>query len=216
MRAPGWYSDPDTGGTKYWDGFRWTGDTRARRRIFAAPAQDRRKGLRGLAVAACGILLSLVTWIGANQVAERPTGWGWFVILGLAVGIVGVAVGTYFLRGQGPTTDAVEARLARERQARADTDRRAAHLVRRAPRPAVTTRAARLGAEADPDKAKALKDLEELLYARKISDSEYQAAKEALSGTGLSAQLAQLAELHREGMLSEVEFAAARLRLLGL
>jgi hypothetical protein len=38
----GWYPDSETGGTKYWDGSRWTGDRRPRRRQFAAAASHRK------------------------------------------------------------------------------------------------------------------------------------------------------------------------------
>lgn len=214
MGARGWQQDPDTGGTEYWDGSRGTGFTRPRRKIFAAPAHDRHKGLRALAVGGCGIFLGLATWVGANQVADRPTGWGWFVILGLLVGIVGTAVGVYFLRGQGPTTDEVEDRLAKERKDRAETDRLAAQLVGRAPSPATETRVAEAKAMADPATLEAFRVLDKLFAAHQITRSGHEAAKERLLGTGVSAQLADLAEQYREGMMSETEFAAARLRLL--
>jgi hypothetical protein len=38
----GSYPDPESGGTKFWDGSRWTGDSRPRRKPFAAPASYRR------------------------------------------------------------------------------------------------------------------------------------------------------------------------------
>src|SRR5690349_14657077 len=35
----GWYPDPSTRGTAYWDGSRWTGDSRPRRRKCAAASK---------------------------------------------------------------------------------------------------------------------------------------------------------------------------------
>lgn len=152
----------------------------------------------------------MATWIGANQVAERSTGWGWFVILGLLVGIVGTAVGIYFLRGQGPTTDEVEYRLARERAGRAEDDRQAAQL-----NPAAESRAAQVRATADPDTLQSVNTLQKLFDAHVMTKSEHETAMEKLIGASLSAQLAQLNEQYGEGRLSEVQRAAAIQRLIG-
>lgn len=219
MRAPGWYPDHDTGGAEYWDGRRWTGDQRPRRRLFAAPAKEGRKGMIALALGGLGALLALVTWVGAKQEAERQSGWGWFVIFGLVVGIVGVAVGIYLLRGQGPTTEEVEARLARDREVQAQTDVRAANLLKqgkvgRAGLTPDVTEAARIDAITTLKTAGVIRELERLLYARQITDSEFRRARDLLFGPDLSAQIKVLDELYERGALSDAQYAAAVMKLL--
>lgn len=57
-------------------------------------------------------------------------------------------------------------------------------------------------------------------FTRAITDEEYEAAKKKLSGVQTLddsfAQIAKLAELHEAGVLGDVEFAAAKARVLGL
>lgn len=219
----GWYPDPDTGGTKYWDGSRWTGDTRPPRRPFAAEARED-VGWLVVMSGACFVLLIIM---GVFEGEITP-------IAALAsVPLICVAaggIGAYLLRGQGPTTQDVEARLAEEHKA-AQKKRRAANFasfatrlvgVRPSAAPAGgdMAEAARVNALADPETARALQNLQNLVYTRTITDKEYQAAKDKLlpaqSFTASLAQIEKLAELHRAGILGDVEFAAAKRRALGL
>lgn len=218
----GWYPDPDTGGTKYWDGSRWTGDTRPRRRPFAPAASSRETG--GLVILmGVGIIgLIFMGVFGDHSIAL--VGLLWVPWIAIAAGVVGV----YLLRGQGPTTAAVEKRLAERREAVEKAENQAAKMRRRGrsfigvniEAPDVAG-AAQVNAVANPETARALQNLQNLLYTQAISDDEYQAAKDKLLGVHPAtadsfAQITKLVELHRAGVLSDVEFAAAKARALGL
>lgn len=85
----------------------------------------------------------------------------------------------------------------------------------------VTT--AQINAVSNPQTARALQDLQNLLYTQAISDSEFQAAKDRLLRSDAARahsdaveQLEKLVELHQAGILNDVEFAAAKLKVLGL
>lgn len=76
---------------------------------------------------------------------------------------------------------------------------------------------------ADPETTKSLADLEKLLYTRVISHDEFKYAKELLfrshssqSTHDIAELLEKLSDLHEAGVLSEVEFTAAKLKALGL
>lgn len=217
----GWHPDPDTGGTRYWDGLRWTGDRRPPRKPFAAASSQ--SHLAG-AVAMGGASWSLLLWMGSMYVAA--------ILFGLAT----VAIGIYLLRGQGPSTQDVEARLAEEDKV-AKSRRRTANVATFAAgvgqffkRPQTTpasspnpdtTSAAQINAISNPETARALQNLQNLLYTRAITDQEFQAAKDRLLGAPAApsdsfTQIAQLAELHRAGILGDVEFAAAKAKALGI
>lgn len=86
-----------------------------------------------------------------------------------------------------------------------------------------TVSAAQVNAVSNPETAQALQELQKLLYTRAISDEEFQAAKDTLLRSEAARaqddafdQLLKLVELHEAGILSDVEFAAAKLRVLGL
>jgi hypothetical protein len=216
--SSGWYPDPHTGGTRYWDGTRWTGDGRPRRRSFAAEARDNDL-LRTIPSAG---FLAAVALLGLGAGGESPV----MVAIGVLV-VVGCAVATvYVLRGQGPTTKAVQERLAAERSAADKAARRAARS-RRGPLIGVNIEApdvagaAQVNAIANPETAQALQNLQNLRYTRAISDEEFAAAKDRLLGTRAAppdslAHVEKLVELHRAGVLSDVEFAAAKAKALGI
>lgn len=83
--------------------------------------------------------------------------------------------------------------------------------------------AAQISALSNPETARALQELQKLLYTQAISDQEFQAAKDKLlrSDEGRAQDdafehLQKLVELHEAGILNDVEFAAAKLKALGL
>lgn len=208
----GWYRDPETGGTKFWDGSRWSGDTRPRRRPFAAAADQRMLGIRVLGFG--GWFLPLSFFAGSINDGSLST-FGLFLTLFL-IGSFAWAFGVYLLRGRGPTTASVLLRLNVRKWATEQAEQKVADLLRRS-RPASTdaTAAARVKAIADPKTAQSLQDLQNLRYTGALTDQEYQIAKDHLLGTTVTS-LANLADLHQAGILSDFEFAAAKARALGL
>lgn len=154
------------------------------------------------------------------------------VLLGLVcvfvIGPATLATGLYFYRGQGPSTEDVEKRLDDQRDNANDSTRDAARFWRRG-RPLAdvhvaapdVARAAQVDAVANPETARALQNLQNLLYTQAISDEEYQQAKDRLLGVHPAiadsfVQITKLVELHQAGILSDLEFAAAKARVLGL
>lgn len=219
-----WYDDPATGGTKYWDGSRWTGDKRPRRRPFAAASNQRDMGLLAFFLGLCFTALIILGVFSDDENDQLPVAALAFVPL--ILGVCG-AIATYLIRGQGPATDAVEARLKKE-QENAKKQRRTANLAgiaamfgaRRSPASSTdqATDVARINAIADPNTSRALQNLQNLLYTRSITDAEFEAAKAKLLGNRTVAdsvaQIERLAELHRAGILSDLEFTAAKSRAL--
>lgn len=112
----GWKPDPETGGTRYWDGRRWTGDSRPARQSFAAQSAHLGWAIALLAVGGLSALGSPSNFFPRTAV-DRATGIettttagpGAFVI-SLIFGLACLAFGLYLLRGKGPTTKAVEAK----------------------------------------------------------------------------------------------------------
>ncbi len=230
----GWYPDPATGGTRYSDGSRWTGDTRPRRRTFAAAATHRGWGIGLIIFGVLSVLSSPGQFSQPEGTSSMSPVGAFFssILLGVAV----AAFGVYLIRGQGPTTKAVEERLAARRNA-ADAIERKVASTRQGPQaglgdltvnvaaPMQTDAAAvaQINALANPETAKALQNLQNLLYTQAISEEEYQAAKDRLLGaasapaqTDAFARVTRLAELHQAGILSDYEFAAAKARALGI
>lgn len=147
----GWYPDAARGGTKYWDGQKWTGDTRPPRRRFAAASQFRVAGcLTLLASAVPATLGVLAFWIPElslwsifrgppenflEEVArnvERAQGVDTAhavatAAVGLTIGACFAAVGVYLLRGRGPSTAAVIERIAENRRREQSEARQLAH-----------------------------------------------------------------------------------------
>ncbi len=224
----GWYPDDATGGTRYWDGARWSGDIRPARRPFAASSAHRSEGWSVLTLGGVFTVILVMSFL------EEPTVGGY---VGMVVGILAVAgasgaVGAYLLRGQGPTTEEVEQRL-KEQSKDAKARRRKANIAgalaqlgrggaRRVPEAENADPAAeQVRALRDPQTAKALQDLQKLLYTRTLTEEEFRAAKDKLLGPvpdapDRFAQLEMLADLHRRGVLGDLEFAAAKARVLGL
>lgn len=225
--SAGWYPDVASGGTTYWDGKRWTGDTRPRRKSFAAASKPDDWSLYFLFV---GVpLLPILAFIAPDESVTQPVLW---LLAGIVLLAAYVAIGVYLFRGQGPSTRSIERRLALDEKA-AKSRRRSANVagfvaglgrIGRAQQTAAQmgsdTAAAQIEAIANPETARALQNLQNLLYTRAISDAEYQAAKDKLLGAGelndAFAQVAKLAELHRDGVLGDLEFSAAKARVLGL
>lgn len=161
----------------------------------------------------------------------------WSIVLGLAL----MAAAAYVFRGKGAaagldTWEAMqnkrredaekreEDQKAQRRKARTDF---VATILGRTPAPSISGNdaiaAAQVNAIANPATARAIQNLQNLLYTQAITDDEFQAAKDRLlrtSGaraeTDAVAQVMKLAELHQTGVLSDVEFNAAKLRALGL
>lgn len=174
VRVPGWHKDEETGGTRYWDGSRWTGDVRPPRKPFAAAAAYRGWGLALIIIGAASILGMFST--------DSPIA---VLIAGLAI----AAGGVYLYRGQGPTTKAVLNRLREERLR---------GLANTRPSPAnnastininvgstnsgESAAAAQIQAISNPETAKSLQNLQNLLYTHAITDAEYEAAKRKLLG----------------------------------
>lgn len=203
--SAGWYSDPPSCGTRYWDGTNWTGDRRPpRRRSFAAAAHHREWGLAlalgGLVLPLLGFLTflfpeyslpsllsdrpdTLLEKIAAAAHPKSPTR-GFVEALGtfwLAAvwGALLVATGVYLLRGRGPTTQAVQQRLAAERAAER-ADQRAA--VSKAVIAGGLALWLAMSRERPEETVQALQDLEDLRQSGVISDDEFQAEKDRLLG----------------------------------
>ena len=193
-RTQGWYPDDSTGGTRFWDGRQWSGDVRPIRQSYAAPYRSRAWGLPLTIIGTVALLGS-----PAQLSAERPEGATSGAVVfwwSIAVGIVCLSIGIYFLRGRGPSTRSVLTRWEHEQaeRARLDAAQRAADEVEaRALQDAdartaqlADTRsravAAQIEALSDPDTAKALKALQDLLYTRTITEEEFRKAKDRLLG----------------------------------
>lgn len=223
-KAPGWYPDPDVeGGTRYSDGSTWTGDIRPPRRPFAAPcSMTPMQYLLPLF-----LVLLLFTSIMAGGETGDYSGVFWVSLVFVIVLVFSVWMG----RGKGPSTSAIENRIANEKK-EAEAKRRSANIAsffsgfgRRASPPANTINAqtaavAQINALSAPDTARALQNLQNLLYTQALTDDEFQAAKDKLLGPSLAVsqteQIEQLAELHRQGVLGDLEFASAKARVLGI
>jgi hypothetical protein len=224
-----WYPDSSTGGTKYWDGNRWTGDTRPRRRSFAAAAKKSNE-----------IPLVLMGGLGFSFICvmaffDDETEAGTALPLlgaGIIVAIVAVSYSVYLIRGQGPTTASIEQRLAADAKL-AQGKRRSANMAsvaerlvgrsrRQQPAPPMFTQTDTAGAHnsaiSSGETTRSLEKLQHLLFSGAITDAEHQVAKDKVLGTQALddpfAQVAKLAELHRDGVLGDVEFAAAKARVL--
>ena len=154
--------------------------------------------------------------------------------LALAGGLALIAAGIYMLRGKGQALKEFDTFYAIQQKKNEDLMAQGwrGMLGLAPPRNgsvAATERnhydlsAAQLNAVANPATANALQNLQNLLYTRAITDAEYQAAKDKLLRSAAAqahadsfAQLTKLVELHQAGILGDVEFAAAKLRVLGL
>jgi hypothetical protein len=99
----GWYPDPETGGTKYWEGSRWTGDKRPPRKEFAAAAGYREQGI---AAGGFGVFF-LVMSLFARQLNDGSVSTVGLFFVFFVLGLAGATGGVYLFRGQGPTTEAI-------------------------------------------------------------------------------------------------------------
>lgn len=100
----GWYPDPETGGTVYWDGSRWTDHTRPRRRLFAARSRDRTMiPIIMLGAGSYGYICIIAAY-------EGDFSRGWFAV-GVATPVAALLYSVYLFRGRGPTTQQVRTHL---------------------------------------------------------------------------------------------------------
>lgn len=101
---------------------------------------------------------------------------------GLIGGGALLALGIYLLRGQGPTTRSIQKRL--ELQASAtphiSPDSELGDNHNSFPADHFGAAAAQIKALSDPQTAKALQELQKLLYTRTLTEEEFQSAKDAL------------------------------------
>lgn len=217
-RESGWHPDPDTGGTRYSNGTRWTGDLRPPRRAFAAPSST--MPFQYL-LPFFFILMGLLFFMAGTETGSFL---GFYVLL--IITIASIPLFIWMARGKGPTTSDVLQRLAEEekqaRTARIKSNlatfvngfkRRSANDI-----PGAQGEAAQIKALSDPQTAKALQNLQNLLYTRALTEEEFQIAKQRLIGVGnaldQSEQILQLAELYRQGILGDLEYASAKARIL--
>lgn len=232
--APGWYPDATTGGTKYSDGQRWTGDTRPLRRPLAAAAHHKSWWIL-LVIGAILVAQSFTAFTKEDR-ADSVGGMIGEFVFSLLIGFVLVAVSLYLQRGQGPTTKSIEKRIAAAKQEANAQFGAAGRTTPPPPAPVAApaaaaaaaaaaasqdaSRAAQINALADPETARALQNLQNLLYTQALTDAEYQAAKDRLlSPTGSNDPLEQvekLSQLYQKGILNEAEFAQAKAKALGL
>lgn len=174
VRREGWYPDPQTGGTQYWDGRRWTGDLRPPRKRFAAQSSHR---ISGIILTVFGGMMLLGTMAMLGNPEMYPTA---NPLVQVPIGVGVLAGGIYLLRGQGPSTRSAAAHAAELRREAAFAP---SAVVETVPRPTSdAVRAAQIQALADPDTAQALQNLQNLLYTHAITEAEYQAAKDKLLG----------------------------------
>ena len=173
------------------------------------------------------VLMFLFLSIMAGRESGDYSGVFWASLVLVLVLVISVWMG----RGRGPSTSEIENRIASEKK-EAKAKRRSANIAsffsgfgRRASVPASTidTQAAavaQINAISDPDTARALQNLQNLLYTQALTDDEFQAAKNKLLGPSMAVsqteQIEQLAELHRQGVLGDLEFASAKARVLGI
>jgi len=189
--------------------------------------------LRGL-VGFMVLTFSTMLWIGWASEEDGFTGWKGFL---LAAGLT--AAGIYILssRKVGAAFQKVEKWQAIQQAKNAELNEAVTRGglkgmlfgVPPSPTPEPSPRsephltAAQIRAISNPETAQALQNLQNLLYTRAISDEEFQAAKSNLLRSGRAnaqndalAHLERLVELHEAGILDDVEFTAAKLKVLGL
>lgn len=192
----GWYPDEQTGGTKFWDGRQWTGDLRPPRKRFAAAAHHRGGGITACIIGGLCFFSSPSQLTNPSPETTDPAA---SFVAALVLSAALVVWGVYLLRGQGPTTKAVLERIRRERLASDAYGTPPAHSYFE-PAPAfnsasntssntttdqtaaATITAAQIQAISDPETARALQNLQALLYTRTISPEEFQRAKNKLLG----------------------------------
>lgn len=191
----GWYPDKETGGTKFWTGTAWSGDTRPPRRKFAAPSGGQMGWGVGLII--FGALSILTAPAQLNPAEPSATGDSpvavFFFSLLLGAGLV--ALGIYFVRGQGPSTKQIMARYQPQappkgNQSSNQQPNQVGNYGAGGPSTVIYNIggatdgavAAQIQALSNPETTKALQQLQNLLYTRTITEAEYQAAKNKLLG----------------------------------
>ncbi|MEZ0578148.1 SHOCT domain-containing protein [Nocardioides sp. MH1] len=183
---PGWNPDPETGGTRYWNGSQWLA-TRPKRRPFAAPSFHKGWGIGLLAVGVLAALTSPAQLFSDDAGSTTADRIGTFFVA-LVVGCVCTAVGVYLLRGQGPTDKQVHETAARAAGSERLVQQQAFMAPPTAPpasmKPTVSDAAAvaQINALSNPETATSLRNLRDLMETGILSEAEYQAAKKKLLG----------------------------------
>jgi hypothetical protein len=180
--SAGWYPDPNMGGTRYWDGNRWSGHHRPQRATFAAQSAHRGWGI-GLAIFGALLIITSPGQLEVKTDADGDTTGGpGSLALGITLALGLLALGIYLFRGRGVSTKMAVAEakaLAIDAEAREDKAR-AASLESAHANSAPDVE--RIKALANPETAKALQNLQSLLFTRVISDEEFNRAKARLLG----------------------------------
>lgn len=187
MRPLGWYPD-EQGGTRLWDGNRWTGDVRPPRNSFSAASANRGWGI-GLLILGVLFILTSPAQFGQEDPSKSPAAAFAFA---LVLGAGCAAWGVYLLRGRGPSTKDVLARLRSEQAVAAarhqppppssQSSSPTIQININSSNPVDSVGAAQVKAIANPETAQSIQNLQKLLYSRAITDAEFQAAKNKLLG----------------------------------
>lgn len=188
--AQGWYPDESTGGTRFWDGRQWTSDTRPPRKAFAAESSHRGAGLTLMVIGVLCVLSSPAQFGQTSVETTTPPIVAFLFSIVLGIGLA--AWGVYLFRGDGIATKTVLARLEAERVSQAvratmpAPPQAAAQTIQiNVAAPVAQTggvEEAQIKALSNPETAKAIQNLQNLLYTRAITDEEYEAAKRKLLG----------------------------------
>ena len=180
--SAGWYPDTDLGGTSYWDGNRWSGHHRPQRAFFAAQFAHRGWGI-GLTIFGALMIISSPGQLEVKLDADGDTTGGpGSMALAILLGLGLLALGIYLLRGRGVSTKVAVAEakaLAMDAEAREDKARFATLESAHANS---ASDVERIKALSNPETAKALQNLQSLLFTRVISDEEFNRAKARLLG----------------------------------
>jgi len=172
-RTPGWYPNPGSGGTRYWDGTRWTAET-----LPPAPQLAPSKGLGILFIVfggGCAIASPFASELNDGSVSTVGLFFGLLVS-----GLAAVPLGVYLFRGSSPWIQALDARHAAlnrkaELAQQYKAERRAAALRR-------MSAPSREDALVSLQITRTLRNLHHLRTTNAITEAEYQAEKARLLG----------------------------------
>lgn len=198
VSPPGWYPDGVPGQRRFWDGTRWTDDVRPMRSRFAIALRV----VFGTILAALGVAVTVVALLGPQENSEFA---GAVLIILLAIGLGLLVSGILLLRVLGPMQMTARARRRMERarleeQRQEEEQREEEQRREEAAHSSATVVAlpvvlqlginvendaaevAQIEAIANPETARALLNLQNLLYTHTITEAEFEAAKRKLFG----------------------------------